>query len=114
MVEDGPWNDFQSCWLNWTYSRVVPSHAAEMTSAYLDRRVQAILARQRIGNATAAQREDLAAVIHVCGAGAGEGFARRKFRPVKGQKCGDHSVAAYLARMNQMRATFRALASSGG
>ena len=112
VVEDGPWNDFESCWLNWAYSRVVPSHAVEMTSAYLDRRVQLILARQRIGKATAAQKEDLAAVIHLCGAGAGETFARRRFQPARGQKCGDHSVRAYVARVNAMRNVFKTLAGT--
>jgi len=110
-VEDGPWNDFQSCWFNWAYSRVVPSHAVEMTSAYLDRRIESILARHRIGNATLAQKQDLAAVIHLCGAGAGDGFARRKFRPAKAQRCGDHQVQAYLRRVNEMKAVFRALAN---
>src|SRR3989441_4597209 len=39
VVEDGPWFDASSCWFNILYSRVVPSHAIEMTSALLDRRV---------------------------------------------------------------------------
>src|SRR5690606_5469457 len=39
VVEDGPWHDWRSCWFNALYSRVIPSHAIEMTSAYLDRRV---------------------------------------------------------------------------
>lgn len=110
-VDDGPWNDFRSCWLNWTYSRVVPSHAVEMTSAYLDRRVAAILARQRIGSATPRQKQDLAAVIHLCGPAAGETFARRKFRRPKGQQCGNHPVGAYLARVNRMKAAFLELES---
>ena len=114
VVEDGPWNDFQSCWFNWAYSRVVPSHAVEMTSAYLDRRIDSILARQRIANATLAQKQDLGAVIHLCGAGAASVFAQRRFRPGKGQHCGDHHVGAYISRVNQMRATFRSLASKAG
>jgi hypothetical protein len=113
VVEDGPWNDSRSCWLNWAYSRVVPSHAVEMTAAYLDRRVQSVLGRQRIGNATPAQKEDLAAVIHLCGAGAGDGFARRKFQPARGQKCGDHDVRAYLGRVNAMKRVFARLDRGG-
>ena len=38
VVEEGPWYDFKSCWLNELYTRTVPSHAVEMTAAYLDRR----------------------------------------------------------------------------
>ncbi len=110
-IADGPWNDFRSCWLNWTYSRVVPSHAVEMTSAYLDRRVAGILSSQRITQASLGQKQNLAAVIHLCGAGAGETFARRRFRVAKGQVCGDHRVPAYLSRVNQMRSIFRGLAA---
>ena len=39
VVEDGPWHDPNSCWFNSLYSRVVPSHAIELTAALLDRRV---------------------------------------------------------------------------
>lgn len=35
----GPWNNFNSCWFNSLYSRVIPGHAMEMTSALLDRYV---------------------------------------------------------------------------
>jgi len=39
VVEDGPWYAMRSCWFNSLYTRVVPSHAVELTSALLDRRV---------------------------------------------------------------------------
>ena len=38
VVEDGPWHDVRSCWFNALYTRTVPSHAVELTSAYLDAR----------------------------------------------------------------------------
>jgi len=59
----------RSCWFNWLYARVVPSHAVELTSALLDRSVATMMARHRIGAATLQQNKDLAAVIHLCGAG---------------------------------------------
>ena len=111
VVEDGAWHDFRSCWFNSLYMRVIPSHAVEMTAAYLDRRVAAILGKHRIRSATLKQKQDLAAVIHVCGAGAGDGYARRGFRPRPGQKCGDHSVRGYISRVNSMKQTFRRLAA---
>ncbi|MGH8649500.1 MAG: hypothetical protein ACREUP_09370, partial [Burkholderiales bacterium] len=43
VLEDGPWHDFRSCWFNGLYARVVPSHAVEMTAAFLDRRVASAL-----------------------------------------------------------------------
>ncbi len=42
VAEDGPWHDPRSCWFNALYTRVVPSHAVELTAAYLDVRVAGI------------------------------------------------------------------------
>jgi len=109
VVDDGPWNDFRSCWFNALYSRVVPSHAVELTSAYLDRSVANTLKRRRIENTTLEQKQDLAAVIHVCGAGAGSDYAMRQFRPTPGQRCGDHHVQAYVERVNAMKRVFQGL-----
>jgi hypothetical protein len=91
---------------------VVPSHAAELTSAFLDRRVAGTLERNRIAGATLRQKQDLAAVIHLCGAGAGNAYARRGFRLSDGQRCGDHNVRAYLARLNAMQREFARLADA--
>lgn len=109
VVEDGPWNDWKSCWFNSLYTRVIASDAIEMASAYLDNRVAAILRRQRIVRATRKQKQDLAAVIHLCGAGAGEIFARRGLRLSSVQMCGDHSVRSYVSRVNAMKAVFAKL-----
>lgn len=109
VVEAGPWHDPRSCWFNGLYTRVVPSHAIELTSAYLDRRVAATLARYRIAAATLRQKQDLAAVIHLCGAGAGEAHAKRGLKLAPGQQCGDHDVREYLARLNAMKRVFARL-----
>ena len=90
-----------------------PSHAAEMTSAYLDRRVETILARRGLAAATLAQKQELAAVIHLCGAAAGEAHARRGFKPHEGQRCGEHLLATYLGRVKAMQRRFLALAREG-
>jgi len=111
VVADGPWHDLRSCWFNALYFRVVPSHAAELTSAYLDVRVARILARQRIGKATLQQKQDIAAVIHLCGASAGEAYARRGLRLSERQRCGDHDVRAYLDRVNAAQRVFARLAA---
>jgi hypothetical protein len=111
VVADGPWHDLRSCWFNALYFRVVPSHAAELTAAYLDVRVAQILARQRIGKATLQQKQDIAAVIHLCGAGAGEAYARRGLRLADGQRCGDHDVRAYLDRVDAAKRVFARLAA---
>jgi hypothetical protein len=90
--------------------RVIPSHAVELTSAYLDRRVAQALARARIVNATRAQKQDLAALIHLCGAGAGERYARRGLRLLPGQRCGDHDVRRYLHKVSRMSDAFARMA----
>jgi hypothetical protein len=113
VAEEGPWHDFSSCWFNAFYSRIVPGHAVEMTAALLDRGVTTTLARHRITAATLQQKQDLAALIHLCGAGAGEAYVRRGLRLTPGQRCGDHPAGAYLAQVNAMKRQFARLASGG-
>jgi len=108
VVEDGPWHAWRSCWFNSLYFRVIPSHAVEMTAALLDRQVGAIAPR-----AGAAQKQDLAAAVHLCGAAAGAAFAARGFRPAPGQRCGDQDLRTYLARVNAMKREFARLRSLG-
>ena len=112
VVEDGPWHDVRGCWFNALYTRVVPGHAVEMTAALLDRTVAGILRRNGIARASLEQRQDLAAVVHLCGGGAGEGYARRGFRFSRGQRCGDHSASRYLASVNAVKRQFARLASA--
>jgi Transglycosylase SLT domain len=111
VIENGPWHDVRSCWFNRLYTRVVPSHAVELTAALLDRSVAQTLARERISTATLRQKQDLAAVIHLCGGGPGDLYARRGFRLAPGQRCGDHDVARYLALVNAMKRQFARLAT---
>jgi len=112
VVEDGPWHDPRSCWFNSLYTRVVPSHAVEMTAALLDRAVARTLERHRIASATLRQQQDLAAIIHLCGAGAGSAYARRGFRLTAGQRCGEHDPSQYLAQVNALKRQFIRLAST--
>jgi hypothetical protein len=107
VVEDGPWNDWESCWLNALYTRVIPSHAIELTSAYLDRRVAQALQRHPVANATLRDKQELAALIHLCGAGAGNAHARRGLELEPGQHCGTHDVRKYLAKVATLQARFR-------
>ena len=99
VVEDG-------CWFNGLYTRVVPSHAIELTAVFLDRKVAAILARRPNGTANQQQKQELAAIIHLCGAASAKAFARRGFHLIAGERCGDHDVATYLAQVNAMKREF--------
>jgi hypothetical protein len=113
VVEDGPWHDLKSCWFNSLYTRVVPSHAIEMTAALLDRAVASALGHRRVASATLQRKQDLAAVIHLCGASVGNVYAARGFRLNPHQRCGDHDVRAYLLRVNAMKRQFAQLAADG-
>jgi hypothetical protein len=112
-VHDSAQGEGHSCPLMRVYTRLLPSDAVELTSAYLDVHVQGIVAHLHGIHATLRQKQDLAAVIHLCGAGAGEAYARRGFR-LSGESCGDHSPRAYLARVNSMKAVFVHLAAADG
>ncbi|HUA23529.1 MAG TPA: hypothetical protein VMA54_05400 [Steroidobacteraceae bacterium] len=113
VVEEGPWSDLHSCWFNSLYMRVIPSDAIEMTSAYLDRAVNATLVLHRVRHASLQQKQDLASVIHLCGAGAGDLYARRGLRLTAGQKCGDHTASVYVGRVNAMKRVFTRLVGGG-
>jgi hypothetical protein len=112
VVEAGDWSDPSSCWFNALYTRVVPGHAVEMTAALLDRAIARSLDRHRRQGASLQQRQDLAAIIHLCGGGAGDDFVRRGFRFRRGQRCGDHDPRHYLARVNAFKRQFARLAAA--
>jgi hypothetical protein len=113
VAEDGPWYDPRSCWFNGLYTRVLPSHAIEMTSALLDRSVAGTLAGRELARSSLAQKQDLAAVIHLCGTARGEAFARRGFRPAPGERCGAQDLRSYLLQVNELKRSFAALSASG-
>jgi hypothetical protein len=112
VVEAGRWDDLHACWFNSLYTRVVAGHAVEMTAALLDRSVAGSLARHGRQDASLQQRQDLAAIIHLCGGGAGDAYVRRGFRFTGGQRCGDHDPRLYLARVNVLKRQFARLAAA--
>jgi hypothetical protein len=102
----------EDCWFTGLYTRVLPSHAIELAAVSLDRQVAAILAKYPRAKVSPRQKQDLAALIHLCGAGVARAFARNGFHAVAGQRCGDHSAAQYLAAVNAMTRQFRRLAAN--
>ena len=111
VVEDGPWHDLHSCWFNSLYTRVLPSHAIELTAALLDRQVMNVIGSKLRTTALLQRKQELAAVIHLCGSGAGQEFARRGFRLSPHQRCGDHDVRIYLTKIDDMKRQFARLAA---
>jgi hypothetical protein len=113
LTREGPWNDFGSCWFNRLYLRVLPGDAVELTAAYLDLEVTDILAPRRAA-ARPAETRHVAAVVHLCGAGAAQSYVRRGLRFSEGERCGDHDPHAYLARVDAMYTLFARLAARDG
>lgn len=111
VVEDGPWHDVHSCWFNSLYTRVAPSHAIELTAAQLDRAVTNAIGHRSIAAATLQRKQNLAAVIHLCGTGAGQAYARSGFRVIP-RRCGNHDVSRYLAQVNGMKRQFARMAAA--
>ena len=60
------------------------------------------------------QKQDTAAFIHLCGARPRHRFRATQFQLVADERCGDHLVAAYVARVNAMKRQFLRLAGDGG
>lgn len=100
------------CRFNDLYVRTLPSHATELAAIYLDRNVAKVLAAAPKNTVSSRQKQDLAALIHLCGTGPGRAFVRRGFRPAAGEQCGDHLVAAYIAKVNEMKRQFQKLAAN--
>jgi hypothetical protein len=106
VAREGAWYDPRACFLNALYFRSIPAHSIEMTSAYLHVTSEEILARPGVGPGSLGERQALAAVVHLCGPERGANFAARGFRPRRGERCGGHDVAAYLARVGILVALF--------
>jgi hypothetical protein len=102
------------CGFTGLYFRALPSHAIELASVYLDRHVAAVLALAGDVKPNPQQKQDLAAFIHLCGAGPATAFARHKFQMTGGERCGDHLVGAYVARVNALKRQFLRLAADDG
>jgi hypothetical protein len=98
------------CRFNSLYIRVVPSHAVELAAVYMDRGVAAALVYAPDMTASPQEKQDLAAFIHLCGGGPARAFVRRGFQVMAGERCGDHLVSTYLAKVNTMKRQFLRLA----
>ncbi len=106
VVKEGPWHDLKTCWFNSLYIRILPSHAIELTAAYLDSRVTHTIGPQKMNRVPLQRKQDLAAVIQLCGAGAGRDYAARGYKLTLHQRCGDHEVSKYLARLHGLQDRF--------
>ena len=109
VAREGDWLDPAACWGNGLYLRVVPDHAIEMTSAWLDASVQEVLARLRPGKLGPERQRRLVAVIHLCGRARAADYARRGYWLFPGERCGEQDVARYVARVEALAREFERL-----
>lgn len=107
LRDDGPFH--ARCWFNSFYFRTVPRHSIEMTAAYLHVAVAEAIGARRASGLAVAQRDALAATAHLCGRARAAALARNGFRPRAGERCGDHDLRAYLARVRGLTAGFERL-----
>ena len=108
----GAWHDFGSCWFNSLYARTLPTHAAEMTAAYLHQRVVDTLAARGTAKISLSQKQRLAAVIHLCGLKRAEIFVAQGFRVTAKERCGSHNLQRYLTHIDLMKDRFTRLAAN--
>jgi hypothetical protein len=111
VVAEGPWYDIHSCWFNGWYNRLIPSHATELTSAYLQISVNRCLA-QWPGDANRIpleKKQELAALIHLCGAQRGEVFVRHHWQLATSERCGAVDPQVYWRTLRKFQLMFRQL-----
>jgi hypothetical protein len=95
-----------------TYWRIMPSDAIELTAAYLERELAALLAKRHPASLTQQQKDNLAAVIHLCGPGPAASYLRRGLHLAPSERCGDQDIAAYIARVSTFEQQFRRLSQA--
>ena len=109
VVRAGAWNEPDTCWFTGLYTRLLPAHAVELTAAWLHVHAQDVLADLPRRPVPVRARQDLVAAIHLCGPSRAATFARQGFRPLAGERCGTHELAAYLQRVGRLARSFAAL-----
>ncbi len=102
-----PWYEFDTCWTRLFYSRLYPSHAIEMTSAYLTLTTRKILRRFGKKKVKRSVKQTVAAISHLCGKRVAYQYVKRNFKAPKGKKCGSHSLSRYVKRVKAYQKAFQ-------
>jgi hypothetical protein len=112
VAEDQTDSAAPACGQGGAYWRILPRDAIELTASYLDRKLVSLLGRRHPGSVTQQQKDNLAAVIHLCGPGPAASYVRRGFHLAPGERCGDQEIATYVGRVSSFERQFRKLASA--
>ncbi len=98
------------CPFNWAYSRLFPAHATEITAAYLHKTTLSILKRFKRHSISLRKKQELAALVHLCGNRVGTRYARLGFNQKKLGMCGSHNARRYIQAVSSLERKFRKLA----
>ena len=110
VVEDGPGMICTYLLVQQLYTRIVPSHAIELTAALLDRPGRRGDRFPRSASSTRQQKRDL--ILSSTSAEREPARLRcSRVPPRAHQKCGDHHASSYLARVNGLKVQFARLAA---
>ncbi len=106
--QDGPQGNF--CLGSFSYSRLVPAHAIEMTSARLHLVAERLLHRSnRHARWALSDKQNIAIVTHLCGAAKAGELVHSGMRLSELGKCGDHNPVVYLHQIRRLQTQFRLL-----
>ena len=102
-----PWYAFSTCWNRLFYSRLYPSHAIEMTSAYLTLTTRKLLKRFGKKKVRRPVQQTVAAIRHFCGKRIAYQYVKRDFKAIRGQKCDSQSLSRYIQRVKAYQKAFQ-------
>lgn len=105
VVRDGPWYNPNTCWFNFSYSRLSPNDSIEMTAARLQHLIDKLNYR-----GSKRSKQELAAIIHLCGFSKAQQAIRKGAAKIG--NCGDHNVGSYLRKIRALERTFALIRSS--
>ena len=81
-------------------------------TAYLHQSVVDTLAARGMAKVSRAQKQKLAAVVHLCGLQRAETLVARGFRLTQRERCGSHNLQRYLVQIDLMKDRFARLAAN--
>ena len=110
VATEGAWDDVHSCWLKQLYIRVIPSHAVELTSAYLDVHVGSTWRCNRLQGDAAAEAAP-GGSSPLCGAGAGDSTPAMVSISRTGSAVATADPRVYIGRVDTMMSVFAHLAA---
>lgn len=103
VLKAGVFPQLDRCWFNFLYHRWLPSHATEMTAAYLHKTTSHLIERAGRQSLPLWQKQRVAAIVHLCGQKKAEAFLHRQMKVESMGFCGSHSVKRYIHQIERFK-----------